>query len=76
MKRNIWVVGAFLAAAVGLSSCAATEKWLYGDSQNSREDMVQRDRTSSSRDDQNSRGRYADNDGGTLFSRRNRDDHL
>ena len=61
MKRNIWVVGAVLAAMVGFSSCAPTERWVYGNSKNSREDIVKQDRNS------NPRNRtYGDDEGGLL----------
>ncbi|RYF63742.1 MAG: hypothetical protein EOO39_27970, partial [Cytophagaceae bacterium] len=70
MKRKTWVVGALLVAMAGLSSCASTERLIYGNNENSREDIVQRD----SRSNQNSRGRRSyDNDEGGIFSRRNRD---
>src|SRR5919202_4645166 len=71
MKRKTWVVASLLAATVGLSSCATVEGWLYGDSKNSRQDMVRYDKSSRDRDSRN-RTTSDDNDRGGLFSSRDR----
>lgn len=66
MKRKTWVVGALLVAMAGLSSCASTERLIYGNSDNSREDIVRADR-SSSQNSRDSRNRtYGDDEGGSL----------